>query len=231
MLAIRLQRVGRSGHAQFRIVVQDSRFSAKSGRVVAYLGSYNPHTKAAELDKDKANSYLSNGAQPSDRVAMLLQKQGIKLPAWVKVTEPKKRQIRHPDKLRRNRPPEAKEPAPAAEEALTEETSAAEAAEPAPENVEATPEATEETPEAEKPEAAADEAAPAEAEPTEPSSDEAAGEEAQPEKTPPPESSADETPAESPEAQPEAEEPSTDTKDTEEPPKTSTEEKTEEKTS
>jgi small subunit ribosomal protein S16 len=126
MLAIRLQRVGRRGHAQFRILVQDSRFSAKSGRVVAYLGSYDPHTKAISLDKEKAGAYLTNGARPSERVASILQKEGVKLPGWVKVSQPQKRAIRHPEKLRRNRPPEAKKPeapkeTPAAETEAPEE--------------------------------------------------------------------------------------------------------------
>jgi len=112
MLAIRMQRTGRSGHAQFRVIVQDARFSPKSGRVVAYLGSYNPHTKATTIDKDKASQYLTNGAQPSDRVAQLLKKEGVKLPAWVKAAPDKKRSIRNPDKLRRNRPAEETKPEP-----------------------------------------------------------------------------------------------------------------------
>lgn len=104
MLAIRMQRTGRRGHAQFRLVVQDSRFSPTSGRVVAYLGNYDPHTKTANFDKEKAAKYLGNGARPSDRVAGLLKKEGVKLPSWVRVSAPHKRPIRHPEKLRRNRP-------------------------------------------------------------------------------------------------------------------------------
>jgi small subunit ribosomal protein S16 len=132
MLAIRLQRTGRSGHAQFRVIVQDDRFSPKSGRVVAYVGSYDPHSKAIKLDGEKIGEYMANGAQPSDRVAQLLKKEGIKLPAWVKVSEPQKRAVRHPEKLRRNRP--AGEPAPAVAEETPAEPAAeepvAEAAEP-----------------------------------------------------------------------------------------------------
>jgi small subunit ribosomal protein S16 len=105
MLAIRMQRTGRSGHAQFRVIVQDSRFSPTRGRVVAYLGSYDPHTKTATLDSEKAATYLGNGAQPSDRVARLLKAEGVKLPSWVKMDSPQKRAIKHPEKLRRNRPP------------------------------------------------------------------------------------------------------------------------------
>lgn len=104
MLAIRMQRTGRSGHAQFRVIVQDSHFHPTRGKVVAYLGSYDPHSKAIELDKDLITKYLASGAQPSDRVASLLNKEGVKMPSWVKVSEPKKRTIKNPDKLRKNRP-------------------------------------------------------------------------------------------------------------------------------
>ncbi|HVS79157.1 MAG TPA: 30S ribosomal protein S16 [Candidatus Saccharimonadales bacterium] len=142
MLAIRLQRTGRSGHSQFRVIVQDSRFSPKRGRVVAYLGSYDPHSKEATIDSEKASQYLQNGARPSDRVARLLQKEGIKLPAWVKLDEPKKRDTRNPEK-RRSTAPAAPEAAAPSEEPVTETEARAEVAA---ENTEATPEA--ETPEA-----------------------------------------------------------------------------------
>ena len=121
MLAIRMQRTGRSGHAQFRMIVQDSKFSPTRGRVVAYLGSYNPHTKTAVLDSEKAAQYLQNGAQPSDRAARLLKSEGIKLPDWVKMDEPRKRDTRNPDKRRSTRPAEPETPAdtPVAVEAVT----------------------------------------------------------------------------------------------------------------
>lgn len=106
MLAIRMQRTGRSGHAQFRVIVQDSKFSPTRGRVVSYLGSYNPHTKLATIDSQKAAKYLENGAQPSDTVARLFKKEGIKLPDWVKLDEPKKRDVRHPEKRRSTAPAE-----------------------------------------------------------------------------------------------------------------------------
>lgn len=110
MLAIRMQRTGRRGHAQYRLIVQDSRFSPTSGRVVAFVGNYDPHTKKAVVDSEKVAKYLTNGAQPSDRAAKLLQKEGIKLPDWVKISPDKTRKIRNPEKLRRNRPASAAEP-------------------------------------------------------------------------------------------------------------------------
>ncbi len=110
MLAIRMQRTGRKGHAMFRLVVQESRVTPTSGKVVVTLGSYDPHAKTATVDKEKAAFYLSNGAQPSDRAARLLKSEGVELPSWVKIASEKKRTIKNTDKLRRNQP---KEEAPA----------------------------------------------------------------------------------------------------------------------
>ena len=121
MLAIRLQRTGRKGHAQFRVIVQDARRTPTSGRVVATLGNYNPHTKTTVLDKEKVELYLKNGAQPSDRIARLFKSEDIKLPTWVKLPADKNRSTRNADKLRKNQPAEAAGSAPeATEEAATE---------------------------------------------------------------------------------------------------------------
>ena len=124
MLAIRMQRTGRKGHAQFRVVVQDSRLTPTSGRVVAILGSYDPHTKAVTLAKDKAELYLTNGAQPSDRVVRLFQSEGIALPTWVSLPTQKTKSIRNSEKLRRNQPKEEAVEEVAAEEPVAEETPA-----------------------------------------------------------------------------------------------------------
>jgi small subunit ribosomal protein S16 len=193
MLAIRMQRTGRKGHAQFRLIVQDKRFSPTSGRVVAQLGSYDPHSKVVKVDTEKAAAYLKNGAQPTDRVAMLLKKEGVKLPTWVKLADPQKRSIKNQDKLRRNRPADAKPvevpadgPEPVKEEAPAVEADSGEtaAAEPtdAP-TAEVAETAPETTPEAEAP--ASDEAAA-------PTTEEAPQEAVEPEATPEPESTAPE---------------------------------------
>jgi len=128
MLAIRLQRTGRKGHAMFRVVVQDSRRTPTSGKVVAQLGTYDPHSKAVTLDGEKASFYLTNGAQPSPRAVLLLKNEGVKLPEWVATSDKKSGAIRHPEKLRRNQPkeevvaeaPVEAEPAAAVEEAAPE---------------------------------------------------------------------------------------------------------------
>lgn len=104
MLVIRLQRTGRKGHAQFRIIVQDSRRTPTSGAIVAGLGSYNPHDKQVIIDKEKAQKYLTNGAQPSDRVAYLLQSNGIELPKWVKLRSKQERSVKNPAKRRSTQP-------------------------------------------------------------------------------------------------------------------------------
>ena len=122
MLVIRLQRTGRKGHAQFRVVVQDSRRTPTSGKVVALLGTYNPHSKEVKVDRERAQHYLDHGAQPSERVVMLLKKEGVKLPNWVSDPSKKEGKLRNPEKLRRNQP-EAPKEEPVAE--VVEETAEA----------------------------------------------------------------------------------------------------------
>jgi small subunit ribosomal protein S16 len=161
MLTIRMQRTGRKGHAMFRVVVQDSRRTPSSGKVVALIGSYDPHSKSSNLDKEKAKFYLDHGSQPSTRAARLLKSEGVDLPSWVKIETKDSRTIRNPEKLRRNRPDEPETPAsateaeapaeePAVDTIVPEETEAPEAETTAEPEVQA--EATEEaTPDEEAP--------------------------------------------------------------------------------
>ena len=106
MLAIRMQRKGRAHYPTYRIVVQESQRHPLSGRVVAEVGNYNPATKALTLDKALVEKYLSNGAQPSSRVAYILKKNGVKLPKWYKERNEKHAEPKHADKLRKNQPKE-----------------------------------------------------------------------------------------------------------------------------
>lgn len=128
MLAIRLQRVGRAGYPTYRLAVQESQRHPSSGRVVAYVGSYNPHTKETNVQVELAQKYLDNGAQPTPRVVRLLEAAGVTLPKWVKKADTaKQKAIRNPEKLRKNQPKEevaevADEPAEAPAEASAEET-------------------------------------------------------------------------------------------------------------
>jgi small subunit ribosomal protein S16 len=124
MLAIRLQRLGRKALPIYRLAVQESQRHPTSGRVVAYVGSYNPHTKDVTIDKEKVAFYLQNGAQPTPRVIRVLQSEKVELPAWVKVSPgEKKRSTRKPEKLRKNQP---KEEPPAEAAAAPEASEAAE---------------------------------------------------------------------------------------------------------
>ena len=125
MLAIRLQRLGRKAYPVYRLAVQESQRHPSSGRVVAYVGSYNPHTKDANVQVELAQKYLDNGAQPTPRVVKLLKAAGVKLPKWVKEFEGgKEKTVRNAEKLRKNQPkeeaPVEEAPAEAPAEAATE---------------------------------------------------------------------------------------------------------------
>jgi len=107
MLAIRLQRLGRKAYPVYRLAVQEGQRHPSSGRVVAYVGNYNPHTKEASVNKELAQKYLDNGAQPTPRVAKLLKDGGVTLPKWVKeFGADKKHVVRNAEKLRKNQPKE-----------------------------------------------------------------------------------------------------------------------------
>ena len=104
MLSVRLQRIGRKGYPVYRLIVQETQRHPLSGRVVAYVGSYNPHTKEANIKRDKVQKYLDDGAHPTPRVIKLLKDADIKLPKWVKIAPSKTKAIRHAEKLRKNQP-------------------------------------------------------------------------------------------------------------------------------
>lgn len=136
MLAIRLQRTGRKGLAHYRVIVQEAQKSPKSGRVVARIGHYNPHTKETVVDKEQAEKFMKNGAQPSDKVARLFKAEKIKLPDWVAFDADKKRATKNTEKLRKHQP--------AKEEAKDEPT--AEKVEPEVETADAPSDASTEAP-------------------------------------------------------------------------------------
>ena len=83
MVVIRLARGGRVKQAIYRIVAADKR-RASTSKFLDILGTYNPHTKEIKLNKELVEKYLSNGAQPSDRVLRLLQAEGVSTPDWAK---------------------------------------------------------------------------------------------------------------------------------------------------
>ena len=75
---IRLRRVGRKKQPHYRIVVADST-SPRDGRFVEIIGHYHPRQteNSLELQKDRANHWLDNGALPSDTVRSLLRRAGV----------------------------------------------------------------------------------------------------------------------------------------------------------
>ena len=81
---LRLTRVGKTKQPQYRIVAADSR-SPRDGRFIEIIGQYNPRQEPSvvSLDTDKATKYLAAGAQPTERVAKLLQIAGVELPTKI----------------------------------------------------------------------------------------------------------------------------------------------------
>ncbi len=77
MLSIRLQRIGRKNEAAFRVVLTDSKNSAKSGKFKEILGNYTLKGDKVELKADRIKHWLAYGAQPSDTMHNMLVKAGI----------------------------------------------------------------------------------------------------------------------------------------------------------
>ena len=73
MLAIRMTRVGSKKKPFYRVVVTEAR-TARESDFVENLGTYNPRTKPAQVDinKERIQHWLSQGARPSDSVRTLL---------------------------------------------------------------------------------------------------------------------------------------------------------------
>jgi len=75
MLVIRLRRAGSKKRPFFRVVVTDSR-AARDSSFVEVLGHYNPRTKpeTLDLDRERLAHWLKQGAQPSDTIRTMLQR-------------------------------------------------------------------------------------------------------------------------------------------------------------
>ena len=74
--ALRLKREGSKDRPFYRVIATDSR-ARRDGRFIESLGTYNPMSKATpnfELDLERIDYWLSNGAQPSETVASLVKK-------------------------------------------------------------------------------------------------------------------------------------------------------------
>ena len=75
---MRLTRLGDKRTPFYRIVVADSRVS-RDGKYIDLVGTYNPLTNPEEIkiDAEKANTWIKNGAQPTETVKALLVKAGV----------------------------------------------------------------------------------------------------------------------------------------------------------
>ena len=75
---IGLRRMGAKKAPFYRVVVADSRFP-RDGRFIEEIGYYNPIANPVEIkiDAEKAQTWIKNGAQPTDTVKALLKKNGI----------------------------------------------------------------------------------------------------------------------------------------------------------
>ena len=78
MVKIRLRRMGAKKAPYYRIVVADSR-SPRDGRCIEEIGTYNPMNEQAAItvDVEKAQTWIKNGAQPTDTVRGLLKNAGV----------------------------------------------------------------------------------------------------------------------------------------------------------
>lgn len=80
-VAIRLQRIGKKGQAQYRVVAIE-KTSAVSKQAKEILGQYHPCNPKAEeqvkLNMPRVEYWLKVGAKPSETVAALIKKAGAK---------------------------------------------------------------------------------------------------------------------------------------------------------
>ena len=78
MVKIRLRRMGAKKAPFYRIVVADAR-SPRDGRCIEEIGTYNPLTNPATItvNAEKAQTWIKNGAQPTDTVRTLLKNAGV----------------------------------------------------------------------------------------------------------------------------------------------------------
>ena len=78
MVKIRLRRMGAKKAPFYRIVVADAR-APRDGRCIEEIGTYNPllETENITVDVEKAQTWIKNGAQPTDTVRGLLKKAGV----------------------------------------------------------------------------------------------------------------------------------------------------------
>jgi small subunit ribosomal protein S16 len=82
MVTIRLSRGGAKKRPFYHVVATDKR-SSRDGRYIERLGFYNPqaakHEETLRVDAERVKHWISNGAQPSERVQYLLKEHKVAL--------------------------------------------------------------------------------------------------------------------------------------------------------
>ena len=79
MLVVRLQRTGRKNLPSYRIVVAEKARPVK-GKFLEIVGHYLPAGKnpILKIESERIAEWVSKGARPSDTLARLLKKEGMK---------------------------------------------------------------------------------------------------------------------------------------------------------
>jgi small subunit ribosomal protein S16 len=93
LLKIRLSRIGKKRQPSFRLVVQEHSNAVK-GKFIEKLGTYRPTVSPKEfiVDAERVKYWLSQGAQPSDSVAVLLKNEGLeKMEKYIAPRDKKKK--------------------------------------------------------------------------------------------------------------------------------------------
>jgi len=93
-VVLRLKRTGAKNNSCFRIVAMD-RKCARNGRAIEELGFYDPRHKDEKCNLERAEYWLSVGAQPSDTVKAIVKRaqDGVKLSDKVKPKKPSKKAV------------------------------------------------------------------------------------------------------------------------------------------
>lgn len=76
MIKLRLKRFGKKREASYRIVAMKST-SRRDGRPIEELGFYNPRTDEVQLNTEAIVKRLQQGAEPTETVRHILEKQNI----------------------------------------------------------------------------------------------------------------------------------------------------------
>lgn len=90
MLKMRLQRIGKPGHAYFRMVLLEHT-TKPQGKYLELLGSYDPHKKILQAKQDRIHYWMSKGVQLTPTVHNLLITQGVIQGEKIKAWKPKKK--------------------------------------------------------------------------------------------------------------------------------------------